>query len=82
VGKPTRAEFLLGNGELLQACAGLRVVAFEDGYEAVPGRYVQRVVAVNTPSGATDWPRYPLDATSQAGSVGVAAQASKIATFE
>ncbi|HLL18466.1 MAG TPA: class I SAM-dependent methyltransferase [Rubrivivax sp.] len=82
VGKPSRPDFLLGNGELLQACAGLRVVAFEDGYEAVLERYVQRIVAVNMPAAATGWPRYPLDATSQARPAGGAAQASKIATFQ
>jgi hypothetical protein len=31
-GKPSRADFLLQPGELLAACAGLRVVAYEDGY--------------------------------------------------
>jgi SAM-dependent methyltransferase len=33
VGKPSRPDFLLQAGELLQACAGLRVVAYEDGFE-------------------------------------------------
>ena len=47
VGKPSRPEFLLQSGELLQACAGLRVVAFEDGFEPDPPRFVQRIVAVN-----------------------------------
>jgi len=62
IGKPSRPEFLLRNGELLQACSGLRVVAFEDGFEAAAQRYVQRIVAVNAPAAAADWPRYPLDA--------------------
>jgi SAM-dependent methyltransferase len=54
IGKPSRPDFLLQPGELLQVCQALRVVAFEDGFEAAetpvpgqpPGRYVQRVVAI------------------------------------
>jgi SAM-dependent methyltransferase len=50
VGKPSRPEFLLRTGELLEVCKSLRVVAFEDGFEdAAPGRlprFVQRIVAV------------------------------------
>jgi SAM-dependent methyltransferase len=46
VGKPSRPDFLLQPGELLQACAGLRVVAFEDGFSAAPDRFVQRIAAV------------------------------------
>ncbi len=46
VGRPSRPDFLLRPGELLQACAGLRVVAFEDGFEAQVPRFVQRIVAV------------------------------------
>ncbi len=63
VGKPSRPDFLLQPGELLQACTGLRIVAFEDGYLASPERFVQRVAAVRPASilstgGAP--PRYPL----------------------
>ncbi len=58
VGKPSRPEFLLQPGELLQACAGLRIVAFEDGFEH--GRYVQRIAAVKQPAGSSDAPRYGL----------------------
>lgn len=47
VGKPSRPDFLLQKGELLQVCAGLRIVAFEDGFIANPDRFVQRIVAVN-----------------------------------
>ena len=47
VGKPSRHDFLLQPGELLRACAGLRVVAYEDGFSANPDRFVQRIVAVN-----------------------------------
>jgi len=46
VGKPSRPDFLLAPGELLAACAGLRVVAYEDGFLAAPERFVQRIAAV------------------------------------
>ncbi len=48
VGKPSRPDFLLRPGELLQVCqaAGLRVVAYEDGFLAAPDRFVQRIAAV------------------------------------
>ena len=46
VGKPSRPDFLLQPGELLQRCATLRVVAYEDGYEPSPPRFVQRIAAV------------------------------------
>jgi SAM-dependent methyltransferase len=44
-GRPARADFLLRRGELLAAFAGLRVVAYEDGFEPDPPRCVQRLVA-------------------------------------
>ena len=50
VGKPSRPDFLLQPGELLQACAGLRVVAYEDGYLDAPERFVQRIAAIRQPS--------------------------------
>jgi SAM-dependent methyltransferase len=46
VGKPSRPDFLLQPGELLAACAGLRVVAYEDGFAPDPARFVQRIAAV------------------------------------
>jgi SAM-dependent methyltransferase len=46
VGKPSRPDFLLQPGELLAACAGLRIVAYEDGFVSNPERFVQRIVAV------------------------------------
>lgn len=59
VGKPSRADFLLQPGELLAACAGLRVVAFEDGFLQGPDRFVQRIAAVR--ESALERPaRYPL----------------------
>ncbi|MEY2617187.1 MAG: hypothetical protein RL522_189 [Pseudomonadota bacterium] len=59
VGKPSRPDFLLRPGELLTACAGLRVVAYEDGFEAAPDRFVQRVAAVRERPGQAP-ARYPL----------------------
>jgi SAM-dependent methyltransferase len=53
VGKPSRPDFLLQPGELLRVFAGLRVVAYENGYLAAPERYVQRIVAVNEASLST-----------------------------
>lgn len=46
VGRPARPEFLLRRGELLQLCAGLHVVAFEQGFATHPDRYIQRIVAI------------------------------------
>ncbi len=44
-GRPARPEFLLRPGELLQACAGLRVHGYEEGFLAAPARCVQRIAA-------------------------------------
>jgi SAM-dependent methyltransferase len=50
VGKPSRPDFLLRPGELLQFGRTLRIVAYEDGFEdglgGAPGRFVQRIAAV------------------------------------
>ena len=50
VGKPSRPDFLLRTGELLEVCRGLRIVAFEEGFHARPegnsARFVQRIAAV------------------------------------
>jgi SAM-dependent methyltransferase len=63
VGKPSRADFLLQPGELLAACAGLRVVAYEDGFLASPDRFVQRIAAMRTAAGPGESPeRHPLGA--------------------
>ena len=65
IGRPARADFLLQPGELLQVCAGLRVIGFEDGFESGAGhsggnpRYVQRIAAVR-PQGDV-FPRHALD---------------------
>ena len=51
VGRPARPDFLLKPGELLQVCAGLQVVAYENGYLEHPARFVQRIAAVRNPDG-------------------------------
>lgn len=53
VGKPSRPDFLLQPGELIKATEGLRTVAYEDGFEALPDRFVQRIVAVRDESPKT-----------------------------
>jgi len=52
VGRPARADFLLARAELLDAAAGLRIVAYEDGFLGGPERFVQRIAAVREPPGA------------------------------
>lgn len=59
-GRPSRPDFLLRPGELLQAFEGLRVVAFEDGFDAAGPRQVQRLAAVlEGPSAAAAAPGDP-----------------------
>jgi SAM-dependent methyltransferase len=53
VGKPSRPDFLLAPGELLRACAGLRVVAYEDGFLDHPARFVQRIAAIRETEGTS-----------------------------
>ena len=62
IGKPSNPLFLLQAGELLSATAGLRVVAYEDGFVDGPPRFVQRIVAAReAPADASAAPRrYPL----------------------
>ena len=50
-GRPSRADFLLRPGELLQACAALHIAAYEHGYEAQPPRLVQRIAAIHPLTG-------------------------------
>ncbi|HYF19039.1 MAG TPA: class I SAM-dependent methyltransferase [Ramlibacter sp.] len=59
VGKPSRPDFLLRHGELLALCAGLHVVAYEDGFLDGPPRYVQRIAAVRG-APAAGQPRHGL----------------------
>ena len=62
VGKPSRPDFLLQTGELLKVTKGLRTVAYEDGFEAAPDRFVQRIVAVRSrPAECVErWPLHPV----------------------
>jgi hypothetical protein len=62
VGKPSRPDFLLRSGELLTVCGSLRIVAFEEVFLAQPDRFVQRIVAVNSPRTDETARRYPLSA--------------------
>lgn len=45
VGRPARPDFLLQPGELLQVCAQMQVVAYENGFLEQPARFVQRIAA-------------------------------------
>jgi SAM-dependent methyltransferase len=63
VGKPSRPDFLLRPGELLQACQALRIVAYEDGFLDAPARFVQRIAAVR-PADGEPLARYPLQRSS------------------
>ena len=65
IGRPSRPDFLLQRGELLRVCAALRVVAYEDGFEASAdpagsGRFVQRTGAVNETAAGGVEARWPL----------------------
>lgn len=60
VGKPSRPDFLLQPGELLQATQGLRTVAYEAGFETAPERFVQRIASVRP--GTESPERWPLRA--------------------
>lgn len=60
VGKPSRADFLLGPGELLQLAQGLRVVAYEDGFVDAPARFIQRIAALRHDQSAPTPPRHRL----------------------
>lgn len=53
VGKPSRPDFLLRPGELLQRCQGLQILAFEEGFLPDPERFVQRIAAFK-PTATTD----------------------------
>jgi SAM-dependent methyltransferase len=58
IGRPSRPDFLLQHGELLRECAGWRIVAYEDGHEDDPPRFVQRVAAVAPDEGGPEHPRH------------------------
>lgn len=68
VGRPRRPEFLLQPGELLRVCAQMRVIAYEDGFEDAPARFVQRIVARRpAPGDEATPPRLPLVDPARAG---------------
>ena len=64
VGKPSRPDFLLRPGELLEVCQALRVVAFEEGFQqAADGsapRFIQRIAAVRATDAGGGSARYTL----------------------
>jgi SAM-dependent methyltransferase len=45
-GKPSRPDFLLAPGELLEVCCDWHIVAYEHGLRSQPQRVVQRIAAV------------------------------------
>jgi hypothetical protein len=52
LGRPSNPDFLLRPGELLEAFAGLTVIAFEQGEVSVPRpAVIQRIATVNGPLG-------------------------------
>jgi SAM-dependent methyltransferase len=59
VGKPSRPDFLLRPGELLDVCKGLRVVAFEEGFHENPARFIQRIAAVREAAATAGLPTLP-----------------------
>ena len=63
-GRPSNPDFLLAPGELLQRCAGLHVLAYEDGVVAAPRlARMQRICALA--SGGADEPaRLRIDAAA------------------
>jgi SAM-dependent methyltransferase len=48
VGRPSRPDFLLRPGELLEVCKDLHTVGYECGYLDNPPRFVQRIAAVRS----------------------------------
>lgn len=53
-GKPSRPDFLLAPGELLQVCADWHIVAYEHGLRSQPDRMVQRIIALKPAAHATE----------------------------
>ena len=50
LGRPSRPDFLLRAGELLEVCKDLHVVAYEHGVRQDPPRFVQRIAAIRLPN--------------------------------
>jgi len=65
-GRPSRPEFLLRPGELLEAARGLRVLGYEDGYLEPPPRLVQRICARLEAAPAAGDAGLPLPLTPEA----------------
>ncbi len=64
VGKPSRPDFLLQPGELLQATGDLQTVAYENGFCQTPERFIQRIVAIRKPGTSAAPPlRHLLEVT-------------------
>lgn len=51
IGRPSRPDFLLQPGELIQAAAALDIVGYECGRLDEPPRFVQRIAAVRDGAG-------------------------------
>ena len=49
LGRPSRPDFLLKLGELLEVCKDLHVIAYEHGVLQNPPRFVQRIAAIRPP---------------------------------
>ena len=49
LGRPSRPDFLLKPGELLEVCKDLHVIAYEHGVLQNPPRFVQRIAAGRPP---------------------------------
>ena len=64
IGKPSRPDFLLRHGELLDRCRGWRVLGYEDGFVPAPDRFVQRIAAVR-PGGTAQRHALPVLASAQ-----------------
>jgi SAM-dependent methyltransferase len=61
VGRPSNPDFLLREGELLDAVRpALRVVAYEDGFVDRPARFIQRIAAIRPHPGAAAVRRHLL----------------------
>ena len=58
IGRPSRPDFLLKQGELLQICSNLRVIAYEEVLLSNPDRFVQRIVAIRGSKEVSSIERY------------------------
>ncbi len=63
-GRPSRADFLLEPGELLQAAQGLHIVAYEHGLLDAPLRVVQRIAARRAPAVSAQVEPAPLSVSA------------------